>query len=182
MDETSGTEPFEKDNEEGVMSRLERLMRKVPGFGGYLDKRERRESDRELREALSKDLDNARVQLGGISEALSADIVLAIDHAEPLGRVDNRLMGLIGKIKDAPSGYSSFFDANQINEDDLDRLYVFDSAMLAYAEEVREQIEALQKAVDDNTHIAATIKEIDSVLKDANSQFASRNDIIKGLA
>ena len=55
------------------MSRLERLMRKIPGFGGYLDKKERRESDRELREALSGRLDQARVHLGGITEALSAD-------------------------------------------------------------------------------------------------------------
>jgi len=182
MDESFETEPIGKETDEGVMSRLERLMRKIPGFGGYLDKKERRESDRELREALAGRLDAARLELSGITETLSADIVLAIDHAEPLGRVDNRLMGLIGKIKDAPSGYSSFFDDIQIDEAALDRVYVFDSAMLAYVEEVGEQIQALQKAVDENTHIAATIREIDSVLKDANSEFATRNEIIKGMA
>ena len=91
-------------------------------------------------------------------------------------------MGLIGKIKDAPSGYSSFFDDIQVDEAALDRIYVFDSALLAYIEEVGEQVDALQKAVDENTHIGATIREIDSVLKDANSEFATRNEIIKGLA
>ncbi len=182
MDETQGTEPIGKENDEGVMSRLDRLIRKIPGFSGYLDKKERREADRELREALARKLDQVRLELGGISETLSADIVLAIDHAEPIGRVDNRLMGLIGKINDAPSGYSSFFDANQIDEADLDRVYVFDSAMLAYVEEAGDQIKALQQAVDERTHIAATIRELDSVLKDANSEFATRNEIIKGMA
>lgn len=182
MDETLGTEPAGKETNEGVLGRLERLMRKIPGFSGYLDKKERRESDRELREALASKLDEVRLALGGISETLSADIVLAIDHAEPLGRVDNRLMGLIGKIKDAPSGYSSFFDANQINESDLDRVYIFDGAMLAYVDEANDQVKALLQAVDERTHIAATIRELDSVLKDANSEFASRNEIIKGMA
>lgn len=182
MDETTGTESVGKEKDEGVMNRLGRLMDKIPGFKGYREKKERREADRELRESMATKLDKMRTALGGVSETLSADIVLAIDHAEPLGRVDNRLMGLIGKIKDAPSGYSSFFDANQIDEEDLDRLYIFDSALLAYIEEIGDQINALQTAVDDGNHIGATIQELDKVVKDAVSEFGTRNDIIRGLA
>ena len=182
MDETLGTDSVGKEKNEGVMSRLGRLMDKIPGFKGYKDKKERREADRELRDTLAARLDKMRTALGGVSESLSADIVLAIDHAEPLGRVDNRLMGLIGKIKDAPSGYSSFFDANQIDEEDLDRLYIFDSALVAYIEEIGDQIDALQSAVADGKHIGATIQELDKVVKDAVSEFGTRNDIISGIA
>lgn len=180
-------EPFEyeevsKEKDDSILSRLDRLVRKIPGFAGYFDKKARRESDRELRDTISGRLEATRLELGGVSETLSADIILAIDHAEPLGRVDNRLMGLIGKIKDAPSGYSSFFDANQVDETVLDQIYMFDSSMIAYVDQVGDQVKALQSAVNDGTHIGATITELDSVLKDANSEFASRSEIISGIA
>ena len=175
-------ETVSKETDDGIMSRLERLARKLPGFSGYLDKKERRESDRKLRNTISGRLEAVRLELGGISEALSADIILAIDHAEPIGRADNRLMGLIGKIKDAPSGYSGFFDANKVDEAVLDQIYMFDSSMLAYVDQVGDHVKALQSAVSDGTHIGATITELDSVLKDANSEFASRNEIISGIA
>ncbi|MFK7801123.1 MAG: hypothetical protein AB8G95_05810 [Anaerolineae bacterium] len=170
----------EKENEGS--SWLEKLARKVPGFSGYLDKMERRKSDQVVRETISARLEETRKELGGVSEALSADIILAIDHAEPIGRADNRLMGLIGKIKDAPSGYSSFFDANQVDEAALDQIYMYDSSMIAYVDQISEHTKAVQNAVDMGAHIGAAIKELDSVLKDANSEIATRNEIIKGIA
>ena len=78
----------------------------------------RREADQLLRETLSDRLEESRLQLSSVHQELSGDIVKAIDFAESLGRADTRLMGLIGKIKDAPQGYAGFFDAVKIKEDD----------------------------------------------------------------
>lgn len=164
------------------MGWLEKLARKIPGFSGYLDNMERRKADQLLRDTLAARLEEIRLDLGGISEALSADIILAIDHAEAVGRADNRLMGLIGKINDAASGYSSFFDANQVDTTVLDQIYMFDSSMIAYVDQTRDHVQALQNAVNDGAHIGAAIKELDAILKDANSEFASRNEIIAGIA
>lgn len=180
MDETIGSDPIGKEAKGG--SWLEKLARKIPGFSGYLDKKERRKADQVIRETISARLEQTRIELGRVSEALSADIILAIDHAEPLGRVDNRLMGLIGKIKDAPSGYSSFFDANQVDETTLDQIYMYDSSMIAHVEQISEHTKAVQNAVDMGAHIGAAIKELDAILKDANSEIATRNEIIKGIA
>ncbi|MCA9978242.1 MAG: hypothetical protein KC413_20920, partial [Anaerolineales bacterium] len=90
---------------------LENLLGKIPGLSGYMEKGKRREADQLLRETIAARLEGSRLQLGAVSEELSSDIIKAMDHAEALGRADNRLMGLIGKIKDAPQGYAGFFDA-----------------------------------------------------------------------
>ena len=178
-----GSDPLkETAKETKSMSWLEKLARKVPGFSGYLDKKERRKADQVIRETISSRLEETRKELGAVSETLSADIILAIDHAEPLGRADNRLMGLIGKIKDAPSGYSSFFDANQVDEATLDQIYMYDSSMIAHVEQIADHTKAVQNAVDMGSYVGPAIKELDAILKDANNEIATRNEIIKGIA
>lgn len=109
------------------------------------------------------------------------DIIKAMDHAEPLGRVDTRLMGLIGKVKDAPQGYAGFFDAIKVKEEDLARIYAFDENMLNYAEEIAAGTAVLEKAVVDDGDISGAIRELDSTLKEANATFDSRDEVIKGI-
>jgi hypothetical protein len=54
---------------------------------------------------------------------------------------------LIGKIKDAPQGYSGFFDAVKVNEKTTSLVYDFDADMLANAEAIDADVDALQQAV-----------------------------------
>ena len=121
---------------QGESTGLGNLLNKIPGLDGYMERSRRREADQLLRKTIADRLEGSRLQLGGISEELSRDIIKAIDHAEPLGRVDTRLMGLIGKVKDAPQGYAGFFDAIKVKEEDLARIYAFDENMLNKAEEI----------------------------------------------
>jgi hypothetical protein len=119
--------------------------------------------------------------LSGVHQELSRDIIKAIDHAEPLGRADTRLMGLIGKIKDAPQGYAGFFDAVKVKEDDLARVYAFDESMLAFGDQLFADVAALEKAVIDGGDIGGSIRELDDTLKEANTAFYSRQEILYGL-
>ncbi|HSG17954.1 MAG TPA: hypothetical protein VLE70_16770, partial [Anaerolineae bacterium] len=112
---------------------------------------------------------------------LSRDIVTAIDFAESLGRADTRLMGLIGKIKDAPQGYAGFFDAVKVKEDDLANLYAFDESMLAYSDQIAVDISALEKAAAEGGDIGGAIRILDTTLREANSAFAERQEILSGI-
>ncbi|MEM7803222.1 MAG: hypothetical protein AAF633_28790, partial [Chloroflexota bacterium] len=100
----------------------------------------------------------------------------------PLGRVDNRLMGLISKIKDAPQGYSSFFNAVKVDSDVLDQLYNFDFSMIAHAEEIKTQVDGLKSAVDLDADIQAAIRSLDQAILAANDTFISRNEILTKMA
>lgn len=158
------------------------LLKKIPGFQGYIERSRRREADQLLRQTISARLEEARLQLAGVHQELSHDIVKAMDYAEDLGRADTRLMGLIGKIKDAPQGYAGFFDAVKVKEDDLERIYAFDEAMLAYVDQIDADVAALEKATYDDGDIGASIRDLDMTLRDANTTFNSRQEVISGAA
>ena len=166
---------------QGESTGLGNLLNKIPGLDGYMERSRRREADQLLRKTIADRLEGSRLQLGGISEELSRDIIKAIDHAEPLGRVDTRLMGLIGKVKDAPQGYAGFFDAIKVKEEDLARIYAFDENMLNKAEEIAADTAVLEKAVVDDGDISGAIRARDSALKEANTTFDGRDEVIKGI-
>ncbi len=160
---------------------LGNLLNKIPGLDGYMERSRRREADQLLRKTIADRLEGSRLQLGGVSEALSRDIIKAIDHAEPMGRVDTRLMGLIGKVKDAPQGYAGFFDAIKVKEEDLARIYAFDENMLGFAEQIAAETAVLAAAVEEDGDVAAAIRELDNTVKEANSTFDGRDEVIKGI-
>lgn len=166
---------------QGESSGLGDLLSKIPGLDGYMERSRRREADQLLRETIASRLDESRLRLGDIHQEISGDIVKAIDYAEPLGRVDNRLMGLIGKIRDAPEGYAGFFDAIKVKEEDLARLYAFDENMLNHADEIAVGIAALEDTAREDGDIGAGIRELDGAIREANEAFGARNEVLTGI-
>jgi hypothetical protein len=167
---------------QGESGGLENLLSKVPGLSGYMEKGKRREADQILRENVAKRLEETRLQLGNVQSELSRDIIKAMDHAEPLGRVDTGLRGLIGKIKDAPQGYAGFFDAVKVKEDDLARIYSFDEGMLNFADQIQADVDALSKATYDNGDIGGAIRTLNNTVQEANRTWANRDEVILGIS
>ena len=165
----------------GENNGLQNLLQKIPGLSGYMEKGQRRKADQILRETLAGHLEESRLKLTNVHQELSRDIVLAMDYAEPLGRADNLLMGLIGRIGDAPVGYAGFFDANKVKEDDLARIYAFDEGMFNHAAEIDASIAATEKAVQSNGDINGAIRSLTTDLQEANQEFAMRDEVIKGI-
>mgnify|MGYP003617863639 FL=1 len=159
-----------------------KLLSKIPGFRGYMEKTSRRDADQLLRDTISGRMQQARLDLGSVQHALSRDIILGIEYAEPIGRADNQLMGLLSKIKDAPQGYAGFFDAVKVDENDLARLYQFDELMLGHADQIVADVAALYKAVTDGSNISAAIATLNQDLQTANAAFNSRQEVINQVA
>jgi hypothetical protein len=166
----------------GESTGLGKLLAKLPGLSGYMERSRRREADQLLRETISGRLEEVRLRLGQVSEELSSDIVLAIEHAEPIGRVNTRLMGLVGKIKDAPVGYAGFFDAIKVKEEDLARIYAFDEGMLNHTDIIEASVAALAKAVAYEGDVKRAIRDLDAAVREANETFALRNEVIMGIS
>jgi hypothetical protein len=192
-DEPALSDPFQEPLKQGgapdLYGKIEsestglgRLLSRLPGFGGYMERSRRRQADKMLREAISARLEETRLLLSNVHQELSRDIIKAIDFAEPLGRADSRLMGLVGKIKDAPQGYSGFFDATKVDEQDLARIYDFDAEMLTYAETIEAEVNALQEAVREDGEIGGHIRELDSAVQDANAAFNQRQELLRGVS
>ncbi len=157
---------------------LSKLLSKIPGFKGYMEKKSRRDADQLLRDTISGRLQQTRLDLADVLRTLSRDIILGIEYAEPIGRADNQLMGLINKIKDAPQGYAGFFDAVKVKEDDLARLYAFDEQMLTQAEQIAADVAALHKTVENGLNIHDAIVTLTNNLRAANEAFNSRQEVL----
>jgi hypothetical protein len=170
------------DKIKGESSGLGDLLSKIPGLDGYMERSRRREADQLLRETISARLEETRLLLSSVHQEIARDILRAMDHAESLGRTDNNLMGLIGKIRDAPQGYAGFFDAIKVKEDDLARLYAFDESMLQHVDEISAGTSALLEAVMNDSDIGAANRELDEAIRAANSDFGSRNEVLSGLS
>lgn len=158
------------------------LLSKIPGLSGYMEKGRRREADQILRETIVDRLDQSRLRLSNVHREIGRDMGLAMEYAEELGRADSNLMGLTAKIKDAPQGYAGFFDAIKVKEDDLARLYAFDASMLHHVDEIDESIAALQTAVDTGENIGPTLRRLNTAIRMANEDFASRDAVLAGIS
>jgi hypothetical protein len=119
---------------------FQRLLDAIPGFDGYREREIRRTADKLLREHLVAELDRVRAKL--------RDIVGQWSRAGRLEMLDDidRLSRLMGKARDslrfADYGYTGFFDAIKIKEEQLDQLYEYDLSL-------RELIVACDTAVDE---------------------------------
>ena len=65
MKESYGSDAH--DNIQEDLNWLEELARKIPGFGGYLARRDRREADQLLRETIAARFEEVRLQFGRIA-------------------------------------------------------------------------------------------------------------------
>ncbi len=155
-----------------------KLLSKIPGFRGYMEKKSRRDADQLLRDTISGRLQQTRLELAAVQQTMGRDILMGIEYAEPVGRADNLLMGLISKIKDAPQGYAGFFDAVRVDENDLARLYQFDETMLDHIDQITSDVAALSKAVEDGIGIDAAIAALNRGLQAANLAFNSRQEVL----
>ncbi len=169
------------DKIESESTVLGKILSKIPGFSGMVEKSRRREADQMVRSYIVRQLEEARLQLGNVQSDMSGDILKAIDYAEPIGRIDTRLMGLIGKIDDAPVGYAGLFDAVKIKEEELAEIYDFDAAMLDHADYITAGVAALRKTVRDDGDISSAIRDLNNAVTEANTVFAARQDMLAGI-
>src|SRR5262245_45757160 len=103
---------------------LEDLLRRVPGFRGYLEKEYRRESDALQRETLADRLMRSKRGLDDYARRLvDAGQISDVSQCD---RLRSKLDRLIGRLRGAMQGYSGMFDLVQIDEKVLDRVYEHD--------------------------------------------------------
>lgn len=152
---------------------IESILRKVPGFRGYLEKEYRRESDALQREWLAERLQRSKRGLDALARALvDAGQIDAVPQCDKLRA---RLDKLIGRIRGAMQGYSGFFDLVQVEENLLDRVYRFDTGLM---EQVDAAATAVEKLDAEGTQaLSATIK----LIEDLDKKWDERVDLLKGL-
>ena len=130
--------PFESSDARNV---LESIARRIPGFAGYLDKEERRESDAQARRWLADRLDASKPALDAYTRSLTEQGNL--DSLSACDKLRNRIELLISRLRGAPTGYGRFFETSEMGEDRLDDILEHDLWLVEHAEQSATAIENL---------------------------------------
>lgn len=159
----------------GDMDPFKKILSKVPGFNGYIDRQARRDSDKLLRETIFKRFRELEARVS----ALQRDF---ISHGE-LGSVGAleasaiKLRTFADRVHTARRGYAGLFDAVKINEPELAKLYQYDAALLEKADEVGRAIDNIQASIGTDG-LPAAIRNLEAVSQQAIDAFDQREEAL----
>lgn len=155
----------------------ENLLRKLPGFRGYLEKEYRRESDELQRQWLGDRFQQCKRKL----EQIALPLVEAgqIDLLPQVDRLRGRLDRLIARIRGAMQGYSGFFDLVRIEEPLLERIYSYDAGLLEQGEALARAVEQLPGEPD---KLAAALPDVHRQMDALEDAWNERENILRGMA
>jgi uncharacterized membrane protein YccC len=159
----------------GFSDRVERWLAKIPGVRTYRDREHRRETDKHLREHLAARLLEARSGLTRTTLEISRKGQLG--PLTELDRLSSRMQQMADTIRYASYGYAGIFDVEKIREEELERLYTFDLALMDDLEAIQSKMAELSPQNPPekwNLVIEETLHLLDALEK----KFRQRNDFM----
>jgi hypothetical protein len=159
---------------------LEDLIRKIPGFKGYLEREDRREADRLLRDHIVRVFEEKLVEFTQMQKRLVDSGGLL--YMERVQGITTNLQTFIDRVNTAPRGYAGLFDAIKVKEEELAQLYAFDNALLAYGDRLGELLAAFGQAIDANEGIEGALRALEEFMTEINNLFKQRVEVIQNLA
>lgn len=161
----------EKDKTQ--MNALERIIRWIPGFKGYFQREDRRDSDLLQREFMVEKVNRVKDRIQELIKGVAREkrLDLLTDYDEIMRGLEK----LANEVRYADRGYSGFFDLVKISEEQLDEIYQFDSEMV---EKVFEFLETFDKLCTDPQN-KTKLRCLKDYLDHMELNFKERNDILR---
>ena len=158
---------------------MENLLARVPGFRGYMEMNARRQADRMMREHVAGQLRQQLSRLSTIEKLLLDGGGLS--YMSKTRSAKTKFQTFIDRVATDTPGYSGFFDATKVGSDDLEVIYAFDQALLAYADQFKAKLDALQEAAGKNDGVDSAIRDLDALTIEANEAYSLRDNVLQGI-
>jgi predicted nucleic acid-binding protein len=157
---------------------FKRLGSMIPGFKGYIERQNRREADKLLRDTVARRFDEqwqraSQIQVDMVSSGM-------IQYVDDIERAALKLRTFIDKISTAPRGYSGLFDAVKINEKELEAIYQYDAAFFDLAEQVGRALDNVEASLGDEAALPAAIRNVTSIARMAVETYNRRSEVVIG--
>ena len=154
---------------------FKQLASKIPGFKGYVERQNRRDSDKLIRDTI---FHRFRELEGRVSDLQVQFINQGqIEYTDELEKAALRLRTFADRVHTAPRGYAGIFDAIKINEPELLQLYEFDAALIGKTDEVGRAIDNIQASVGTDG-LPASIRNLQTVSKDCVNLYDQRQEVV----
>lgn len=162
----------------GDQDPLKKLASYIPGFGGYIERQNRRAADKLLRDTVARRFEELYKRLSALQTELISQG--GLEFVQDMEKAALLMRTFTDKIRNATYGYSGLFDAVKINEAELAQLYAFDNAFFDLADQVKAALDTLEQSLGNAEALPATIRNLTSLTRQAVETFDRRYEVISG--
>jgi len=164
------------DKVTGDQDVFKKLASKIPGFTGYIERQNRRAADKILREAVADKYEDLWKRVS----ALQTDLISqgGLSFVDDLEKSAIQLRTFVDKIRTATYGYSGFFDAIKINEEEIAKLYAFDNAFFDQADSINNAIDNVETTLGDEKGLPAAIRNLVTASRESVETYNHRYEVL----
>lgn len=163
----------------GEQDFIKKILAKIPGFKGYIERGDRRMSDKLLREQVALEFETLYGRISGLQRDLISQG--GLEYVDDLEAAAIKLRQFIDRVKTASYGYSGIFDALKIKEDKLAQIYEYDAALLSLSDEVSSAVDNVETSIGTDG-LDAAIRHLVTVSQQCVDAFNKRSDVMKDIA
>jgi len=127
----------------GLADQMEKWLGVIPGIGTYRKRENLRETDHNLREYISAQLQELKSALE--KAILDLSWQKKLDRLPKINAAVSQLQKLADSVKFANYGYTGIFDLQKIRQDELKRIYEFDLNLVEDVKRMQTLMEELPK-------------------------------------
>lgn len=154
---------------------FKKILSKVPGFNGYIERENRRSSDKLLRDTIANRYEEVWKRISGLQrDFISQGEISSVDDLESAAV---KLRQFIDRIRSAAYGYSGLFDAIKVNEAELAQLYQYDLTLLNMADEVDRGVDNIEASIGTDG-LPAAIRNLTSLTKKCVEAYNKRSEVV----
>jgi hypothetical protein len=154
---------------------FKKLLGKIPGFKGYVDRTNRRSADKLLRDTVSSRFAAFEQRISALQRDLISQGELSwVDDLEASAI---KIRTFTDRVRTASYGYAGFFDAVKINSEELAQIYQYDLSLMQSGDEVERAIDNVEAAIGTDG-LGATIRNLTRQAQKCIEAFDKRAEVI----
>jgi hypothetical protein len=165
------------DQVTGDQDIFKKILSKIPGFSGYIERQNRRAADKLLRDTIANRFEEQWQRISALQNELTHEGGLA--YVGKLESAAIKIRQFIDRVKNASYGYSGLFDAVKINEQELAQVYQYDLALLNSADELSNAVDNVETAIGSDG-LPAAIRKLTTLASHAVTAFNKRTEAMQG--
>lgn len=162
---------------QGADDLLGKIRSTLSDFIGYVDRDQRRQSDKLLRQAVADRYEEQWSRISALQRGLISDGRL--EWVDDLEAAALKVRAFIDRVRTASYGYAGLFDHVRIGSEELEKLYALDYVLLEKVKELEEAVDEVQTAME-GEGLEEAVKHLEEVSQDAVDAFNRREEAILG--
>ncbi len=162
---------------QGADDLLGKIRSTLADFVGYVDRDQRRQSDKLLRRAVADRYEEQWSRISSLQRDLISDGRL--EWIDDLEAAALKIRAFIDRVRTAAYGYAGLFDHVRIGSEELEKLYALDYVLLERVNELREAVDEVEAAME-GEGLEEAVERLERVSQEAVDAFNRREEAILG--